>query len=122
MRQASLIVPRCRRCGQACIAGRRCRSCDAPERRTREPSMAEVLAIVAENPNGMTLDEIGQVLGVTRERVRQIEFSALRKLRLNATRATREHAETEPPAAWESTQMVAQFRSLARVGRGGGHG
>ena len=29
----------------------------------------------------LTLAEIGQVLGITRERVRQIEFSALRKLK-----------------------------------------
>lgn len=32
---------------------------------------------------GMTLEEIGQVMGVTRERVRQIEAMALRKLRRN---------------------------------------
>lgn len=31
---------------------------------------------------GMTLDEVGQVMGVTRERVRQIEVEALRKFRL----------------------------------------
>ncbi len=29
----------------------------------------------------LTLDEVGQVLGITRERVRQIEFAALRKLK-----------------------------------------
>ncbi len=31
---------------------------------------------------GMTLDEVGQVMGVTRERVRQMEVEALRKFRL----------------------------------------
>ena len=41
----------------------------------------EARRIVAENPDGMTLEEVGQVLGVTRERVRQIEAAALEKLR-----------------------------------------
>lgn len=34
----------------------------------------------------MTLDEVGEVLGVTRERVRQIEKSALLKLRIHLER------------------------------------
>lgn len=37
-----------------------------------------------ENRNRMTLEEIGQHFGVTRERIRQIEKSALRKLERNA--------------------------------------
>lgn len=37
--------------------------------------------VVSEHPDGMTLEEVGKVLGVTRERVRQIEADALRKLR-----------------------------------------
>ena len=39
------------------------------------------MKIVRENPDGMTLEEIGDVLGVTRERVRQIEVIALDKLK-----------------------------------------
>lgn len=39
---------------------------------------------VLEHPAGMTLEEIGAHMGITRERVRQIENSALRKL-LNNT-------------------------------------
>lgn len=41
----------------------------------------EAHEVVAAHPDGMTLEEIGDILGLTRERVRQIEASALRKLR-----------------------------------------
>lgn len=34
------------------------------------------------NRGGMTLGQIGEALGITRERVRQIETKALRKLRV----------------------------------------
>lgn len=40
----------------------------------------EAMKIVADNPDGMTLEEVGAHLGITRERVRQIEAAALRKL------------------------------------------
>jgi hypothetical protein len=38
---------------------------------------------VTDHPAGMTLEEIGAYMGITRERVRQIEHSALRKLATN---------------------------------------
>lgn len=41
----------------------------------------EAREIVAANPDGMTLEQVGNVLGVTRERVRQIEAIALAKLK-----------------------------------------
>jgi len=40
-----------------------------------------------ENRPGSTLDEVAKALGVTRERVRQIEKEALRKLRAEFFRA-----------------------------------
>lgn len=39
---------------------------------------------VREHPAGMTLEEIGACMNITRERVRQIEHTALRKLRENS--------------------------------------
>lgn len=44
------------------------------------PSCA--LDVVDANPVGVTLEVVGDLLGVTRERIRQIEEKALRKLRL----------------------------------------
>jgi hypothetical protein len=41
----------------------------------------EAMKIVRENPDGMTLEQIGEILGITRERVRQIEAAAINKLR-----------------------------------------
>jgi len=41
----------------------------------------EAKQAVLDHPDGMTLEEVGKYLGVTRERVRQIEVIALRKLR-----------------------------------------
>lgn len=38
-------------------------------------------ALVYYNAGGMTLDEIGKVFGVSRERIRQIENAAIKKLR-----------------------------------------
>jgi len=40
---------------------------------------------VRNHPDGGTLEEVGVMLGVTRERIRQIEMMALRKLRRACT-------------------------------------
>lgn len=59
-------------------------------------------AAVARNPDGMSLTQIGGLLDVTRERVRQIETEALAKLRARAPRfgltpADLAHALTNKP-------------------------
>lgn len=38
------------------------------------------LDFVDDNPDGMTLDDVGKICGLTRERIRQIEEAARRKL------------------------------------------
>lgn len=50
---------------------------------TPEQKLRSACVWVSENCPGrqLTLEEIGRVMGVTRERVRQIEAHALRKLR-----------------------------------------
>lgn len=40
----------------------------------------EAQIAVRRNPEGMTLEQIGALMNITRERVRQIEATALRKL------------------------------------------
>jgi hypothetical protein len=40
----------------------------------------DAMELVCKNPDGMTLEEVGDIIGVTRERVRQIEVVAIRKL------------------------------------------
>lgn len=47
-------------------------------------TMAKILSRPALDGGGMTLEEIASVMGVTRQRVREIEQNALRKLRKKA--------------------------------------
>lgn len=80
---------RCSVCGRSGHDRRTCGRAEArnggrpfdPWRGLEWEEHAEARRIVAENPDGMTLEEVGKVLGVTRERVRQIEAAALEKLR-----------------------------------------
>lgn len=52
---------------------------DAPSSRIEE--MGETCALDVADRGRSSLDEIGQLMGLTRERIRQIEVVALRKLR-----------------------------------------
>jgi hypothetical protein len=62
------------------------------------PVVHESCALEAAEQGGMTLEEIAMRLSLTRERVRQIELGALRKLwaRLGADEVEREEAEPAP--------------------------
>lgn len=42
---------------------------------------SDVQEIIKKHPDGMTLEQVGEVIGVTRERVRQIEVIALHKIK-----------------------------------------
>lgn len=69
-----------------------------------------------------TLKEIGEEIGVTRERVRQIEIEALRKLnmRLSDDEPTRFYKENQKPATTDvpekDTQTAARKRRLREAG------
>ncbi len=45
------------------------------------PGQSESCALDLAERGGMTLQEVAEVLGVTRERIRQLESKALRKLK-----------------------------------------
>ena len=74
------------------------------------PVVREACALEAAELGGMTLEEIALRLSLTRERVRQIELGALKKLwaRLGMDEGTVE-------AGREQTQPAAGFRKPSRV-------
>lgn len=60
----------------------RLRPCHHPAADDATPFLEDVpCRLLVRRFGPMSLDEVGQALGVTRERARQIEFAALRKLR-----------------------------------------
>lgn len=69
--------------------------------------MAETCALDVADRGPHTLDEIAGHLGLTRERVRQIEESAMRKL-------NQRHWVDVETACWWLAMPPAQFRQLAK--------
>lgn len=76
-----------------------------------EPPWDVVYSSIKKNPDGMSLEDIGEVFGLTRERIRQIEADAFEKLKANV--------DAEDLAAWlNHTPLGAASRNpaLAAVG------
>ena len=46
--------------------------------------MAETCALDVADRGGITLEEVGEILNLTRERIRQVEVKGLQKLRATA--------------------------------------
>lgn len=70
-----------------------------------DPRSADVLRrrFGIDHPDAETLEEIGSRLQVTRERIRQIEAKALRRLQKRALRApVRRYIADEAPSAWSA--------------------
>lgn len=64
-----------------CLIAPSMRSCDVCRHALPvQPDGTERCVLVLSNRGPFTLEEIGQMMGLTRERIRQIEQSAMRKL------------------------------------------
>ncbi len=114
----------CSACGDANHDRRQCPKLP-PSRRSRggafDPWLdlewelhAEAREVVTENPDGMTLEQVGNVLGITRERVRQIEAIALEKLRTGLDTAQTVQANGHTVAL---TQCEECYEFFPREGR-----
>lgn len=64
-------------------------------------SMAETCTLDIAARGGESLEAVGQALRMTRERIRQIEAVALRKLRWHARRLREAAPDDPPPEYWE---------------------
>ncbi len=71
------------------------------DRVTRFEKDARCVRFVEEHPDGATFEEVGQELGCTRERVRQLEATALRKL-----------LETLTAAGWSRADVHAHIGAI----------
>ena len=73
----------------------------------RELTYREQTVIEMRYRDSLTLDEVGKKIGVTRERIRQIEFKALRKIYIDLTRLIRD-------AKPETNQLMKENEELRR--------
>jgi hypothetical protein len=71
------------------------------------PVVHETCALEAADHGGMTLEEIASRLSLTRERVRQIELGALKKLWARLGGDEVEHESTEPAPGFRRPAKIA---------------
>lgn len=71
------------------------------------PVVRESCALEAAEQGGMTLEEIARRLSLTRERVRQIELGALKKLWAKLGTDEAERQETEPHHGFRRPARIA---------------
>lgn len=78
-----------------------------------------VLLLCKQKGRPMTLDEVGQAMGVTRERVRQIEASAMLKLagRVADTRKQREYVAAARAAERERREKARLAREARKAAK-----
>ena len=77
----------------------------------RERDREVVISRFGLNGSRKTLEEIGQELGITRERVRQIEKAALLRIRINVNDGQ------EPNFAAIERKVIASLHEMGRAGR-----
>lgn len=66
-----------------------------PDRDVVETSPSCVLDVVRDHVGGLTLEDVAAIMNLTRERVRQIELLAIRKIRASVEPLTAEEEEDE---------------------------
>ena len=123
---AEAVRKRCSTCGRPGHDRRTCgRLAEADRgRRKFDPwadleweEHAEARQAVADHPDGMTLEQIGHLMGITRERVRQIEAQAIAKIQGETDLAPAAEVDGRPVPLTECERCGAYFarRGRARI-------
>ena len=81
----------------------------------RNLSYREQTIIEMRYRDSMTLDEVGKKVGVTRERVRQIEFKALRKINRDVIRLIRDERPEIDQLKKENAELRQYIAELQRI-------
>lgn len=77
-----------------------------------------VLDVVGENPDGLTLSEVAERVGLTRERVRQIETVALQEVLAEVSRLADTGILDDHDVAPDTARRVVSLTRVEKVTRG----